>query len=97
MLRMMMIIVGLAFLVHPSGAQDIQATPIESDAVIYETITKQQVYALANFVRANGYRCDSVSAALPWVFSFGFTLRCNGYRHEYKITDKGGTWIVAVK
>lgn len=69
---------------------------IESDASIYEDITNRQLKALVGLIEAYGYRCDSVSAARPFLLSFGFTVYCNGYRYEYHIEDRGGTWTVTI-
>lgn len=51
---------------------------------------------LAQYVRAWGYRCDTVNAATPFMFSRGFNLYCNEYRYSYEIEDEGGRWIVTV-
>lgn len=51
---------------------------------------------LVDLVREFTYRCDSVSALRPFVFSAGYTLGCNRFRYSYSIVDKGGQWIVTV-
>ena len=75
------------------------ATPIEPNAVIDSGFTKtaQVIEELVGLVRANGYRCDSVSVARRMLMSSGFVLLCNSARYEYEIEDKGGRWRVTVK
>jgi len=55
--------------------------------------------AVQTLVKLNGYRCDSISAAIEYVFSSadGLTLTCNHYKYSYDITDRGGRWEVKVK
>lgn len=88
---------GAAFLLLISGA--VLATPVELNAVINEKLEGRTdiLEGMANLVRANGYRCDSISAARPMVFSRGFVLVCNGFAYEYQLEDKGGRWRVTVK
>ena len=52
---------------------------------------------LAHFVRASGYRCDSISAVRPLPTSNGFKLACNHSIYKYEIEDKGGSSIVTVE
>ena len=52
---------------------------------------------IKGYVRAFGYVCDTVDAVIPFVFSEGYTIRCNGYRYSYEAENKGGTFIVTVK
>jgi len=82
-----------------SPGQAAMSIPIEEKAVIDSTIRgKQEVIdELAVLVKANTYRCDSISAVRAWLFSRGFTLVCNRFSYEYEIADKGGHWIVTVK
>lgn len=74
-------------------------TPIERDAVINSKLRgeTQALEEMVRLVRANGYRCDSISAARPMMFSRGFVLVCNGFAYEFEIEDKGGRWRVTVK
>lgn len=44
---------------------------------------------MVRVVRANGYRCDSVTAYSPYVFSRGFELKCNHFDYTYDFEDKG--------
>lgn len=72
---------------------------IESDAQIFGAVKGRMdiVDALVKFVKAHGNTCDSVSAASDNMFSRGFTLKCNGFRYEYQILDKGGKWYLQVE
>lgn len=74
-------------------------SPVEEpDALIDDHMSDVVVESLVALVRLRGYRCDSVSAAVPSVFRAGkFTLNCNQFRYAYVIEDRGGHWIVRVK
>jgi hypothetical protein len=39
-------------------------------------------------VRADGYRCDSVSSYQPYLTSRGFELECNHFAYKYDFEDK---------
>ena len=52
---------------------------------------------LAHFVRASGYRCDSISALAPLPPSRGFKLVCNRFSYKYAIENKDGRSIVTVE
>lgn len=78
------------------AAPALAKTPREDGAIVTK-LSDDQVEALVTLTRAYGYRCDSISAAMPWAFSYGFTLRCNGYRYSYEIEDRGGTWVVTIE
>ena len=73
--------------------------PFESDAVISAEINNKSEFfnTLVSIVKANDYRCDTISSIAPFVFSAGYKFSCNQYRYEYDIADKGGRWIVTVK
>lgn len=77
----------------------VQATPVERDAVISDKLKGKSdvLEEIVRLVRGYGYKCDSISAARPMVFSRGFVLVCNGFAYEYEIEDKGGNWRVTVK
>jgi hypothetical protein len=72
--------------------------PVEQDAVIYDEMIGNSALLdeMVRLVLSNDYKCDSISAARPLIFSNGFELTCNRYRYEYDIHDKGGHWIVTV-
>ena len=74
-------------------------SPIEEpDAIIDDHMSDVVVESLVALVRLRGYRCDSVSGAVPSVFrAHRFTLNCDQFRYAYVIEDRGGHWIVRVK
>ncbi len=74
-----------------------QTTPVEPDAVMSDGVTRAQTDALAGLIRLNGYSCNSISAVVRFVFSYGFTVTCNSYRYTYEVEDRGGNWTVTVK
>ena len=88
----------LALAVVLMMAVSASAYTIEKGAQIYGAVEGRMdiVDSLVKFVKAHGYRCDSVSAASDNVFSKGFTLKCNNYNYTFKILDKGGKWSVTV-
>ena len=73
--------------------------PIELDAAIYSELNQDcdHMFEFAHYVRASGYRCDSISALQPLPPSSGFKLVCNRFAFKYKIEDKGGHWIVTME
>lgn len=83
------------------AVSSVNAAPLESDAVYNDDWSRSHAQTLSNeaskLIRANRYRCDSVSAINRWLFSAGFTVSCNGFRYQYDIEDKGGRWTVTLK
>jgi cell division septation protein DedD len=73
------------------------SVPIEQDAVIKPDSQQNSETAVefAHFVRASGYRCDSISALAPR--PGGFTLVCNRSTFRYAVKDKDGGWIVTIE
>ena len=75
------------------------SVPIEPEAVIRTDSSQNSEAAVefAHFVRASGYRCDSISALAPR--PGGFTLACNRstFRYAIKAKDKDGRWIVTME
>ena len=75
--------------------------PLEAGAYYTQDWTRKHAQILANessaIIRAQGYRCDSVSSIQRWVFSGGFDVVCNGFRYKYEIEDKGGRWTATLK
>ena len=75
------------------------SVPIEPGAVIRPNSPQNSETAaeFAHFVRASGYRCDSISALAPR--PGGFTLACNrsAFRYAIKDKDKDGRWIVTIE
>ena len=67
------------------------SAPIEPDAVIYAEL-KQDVglmSELTHFVRASGYRCDSISGLAPLAYGHGFKLVCP---LQLQIRDRRKRW-----
>jgi hypothetical protein len=73
--------------------------PIEPDAVIHRDLAQDfdLMSELAHFVRASGYRCDSISALQPLPPSRGFKLVCNRFSYKYAIDNKDGRSTVTVE
>lgn len=86
-----------------SGAVLAQSAPIESNAIISDTadFPREKLIGLiepaVGMIRGYGYRCDSISAIRPFVFSRGFTVVCNNFNYEYDLSDKGGNWVVELQ
>lgn len=70
---------------------------VEDDAVINEQISEGLLKELIVFTKSSGYKCDTVSSARPFVNDEGYNLKCNNYRYEYEIQDKGGNITITVK
>lgn len=68
---------------------------VEPEAVINSKIDEDILLQLILAVLVNGYKCDNVSSAIPYICGGGYTMQCNNY--EYEIEDKGGNIIVTVK
>jgi hypothetical protein len=75
------------------------SVPVEPGAVIYSELSQDfdLMSELAHFVRASGYRCDSISALQPLPPSRGFKLVCNRFNYRYAIENKDGRSIVTVE
>jgi hypothetical protein len=73
-------------------------TPIEPDAVIYPGAQQSvSLLELVHYVRASGFRCDSISALQPLPSSHGYRLVCNRFSFKYAIEDKDNRLTVAVE
>ena len=87
----------------PDQSQQLQerrasiSVPIEPGAVIKPDSPQSAETAVefAHFVRASGYRCDSISALTPR--SGGFILICNRSTFRYAIKEKDGRSVVTVE
>jgi len=75
------------------------SVPVEPDAVINAKLQQDAdlMSELAHFVRASGYRCDSISALHPGADAHGFALACNRSAYKYAIEGKDGRWSVTVE
>lgn len=83
----------------PERQRATRSVPIEPDAVIHPELAQDfdLMSELAHFVRASGYRCDSISALQPLPPSRGFRLVCNRFSYKYAIDNKDGRSIVTVE
>ncbi|WP_421833991.1 hypothetical protein ACT4YX_09545 [Acinetobacter baumannii] len=70
---------------------------VEKEAVINSKIDEDILSQLILAVLVNGYKCDTVSSAIPYIRGGGYTMQCNNYQYEYEIEDKGGNIVVTVK
>jgi len=70
---------------------------VEKEAVINSKIDEDILSQLILAVLVNGYKCDTVSSAIPYIRGGGYTMQCNNYQYEYEIEDKGGNIVVIVK
>src|SRR5665213_4613921 len=63
---------------------------LEPDAILYDDSPEsiKLIHQLVNLVRANDFRCDTVSAARPMILSRGYVLSCNQLAYSYDIADK---------
>jgi hypothetical protein len=80
---------------HKSTALSV---PVEPNAVMYAGL--QQDYdpsELAHYVRASGYRCDSISALQPLPSSHGVRLVCNHFDYKYQIEQNNGRSTVTLE
>lgn len=75
------------------------AVPVEPDATIDPKLQQDVDFTseLAHFVRASGYRCDSISALRRGSEPHRFTMACNRAAYKYAIEDKDGRWSVTVE
>ena len=70
---------------------------------VRDSLLKKSVIGnLVALVRSNGWRCDSVSAAMRDIplfnpSKFGFKLSCNKNMYEYQIRNRGGTWVACIE
>jgi hypothetical protein len=74
------------------------SVPVEPNAVIHAGL--QQGYdlsELAHYIRASGYRCDSISALQPLRSAPGVRLVCNHFDYKYAIEQKDGRSTVTVE
>lgn len=69
---------------------------VEKEAVINSKINEDILSQLILAVLVNGYKCDTVSSAIPYIRGGGYTMQCNNYQYEYEVEDKGGNIVVTV-
>ena len=74
----------------------------ESDAIIpseYRTDTAELAElggTLTRFIRAHGWRCDTISGLVPMTRRRGYFVKCNGFMYAYEVVDRGGNWTVTL-
>ena len=93
----------LIFLFIPFSAYS-QQIPIEPYAAIDDGFENRDgvIGDLVRIVRSNGWRCDSISAAMRKLplfnpSKFGFKLSCNNNMYEYEIRNRGGIWVACIE
>lgn len=92
------LIVAVATL-WPVSAAWSQSAPFEADAIIDHSSGinfPSLVEPAVGMIRASGWRCDSISAMLPFLIHRGFSVTCNHNRYTYNFEDKGGNWVVSL-
>lgn len=82
---------------QPEDKRASLTVPVEPDATLTPASPQSAEMAaeFAHFVRASGYRCDSISALAPR--GGGFTLACNKSAFRYAIKNRDGGWSVAIE
>lgn len=100
--RILSLFAVLLFLFIPVLSNSQQIT-IESNAVIDDGFEDRDgvIGDLVRLVRSNGWRCDSVSAAMRELplfdpSKFGFRLSCNQFRYKYQFRSRGGIWTACI-
>jgi hypothetical protein len=83
----------------PQEHRAARSVPIEPDALIHRELAQDfdLMYELAHFVRASGYRCDSISALQPFPPARGYKLVCNRFSYKYAIDNRDGRSIVTAE
>lgn len=95
-LILLSIIMALPLNVHAKNK--LKNIPIEKGAQINEEMRENSklLQSLARSVKHAGYRCDSISAAKPFVMTRGYTLNCNKSAYEYNIREHAGETIITI-
>jgi hypothetical protein len=74
-----------------------QSIPVEPDAIMSKNAPLAVIDPAVRIIRANGWRCDSVSSLVPFVMSRGFSIVCNHFSYKYELEDRGGNWVATLK
>jgi hypothetical protein len=84
---------------QPERQRPAALAPLEPDAVVYAELKENVdlMTELTHYVRASGYRCDSVSALAPLTYARGYKFVCNHFNYKYAIEEKDGRSIVTVQ
>lgn len=74
------------------------AATVEPGAIINDRYDSKALNVFATLIRANGWKCDSISSAIPFFWSDkGVTVSCNRDRYTYSLQDKGGRAVVTLE
>lgn len=74
-----------------------RAEMIDGTGIVDNNFTAVDLALYRAAVQAQGYRCDTVSSAVPFVFGGGLTFRYNRHAYSYDIENKGGRLVVTPK
>ena len=97
-MRFIKVFVFILACIATSIASSIEVEPdaVMSDFILEFRDTQGLLEELANKIRNQGWRCDSISAASEMFWSTGFVIICNNFRYTYEIRDRGGRWVVTL-
>lgn len=101
MKRIVFCLLVFLFIPIPSNSQQVTIEPYAAIDDGFEN--KEGVIGdLVRIVRSNGWRCDSVSAAMRKLAffnpsKFGFKLSCNNNMYKYEIRNRGGIWVACIE
>ena len=72
--------------------------PVEPDSRARDLValSLDVVDSAIQLIKANGYRCDTISAARAMSLTRGLIVVCNRYAYKYELKDRGGNWVVTV-
>lgn len=82
----------MAFMVGIAVLGENTSTQPPSLVKVSPEVAKEAMLA----IRLAGYRCDSIDAMNKMLTATGYSVKCNGFRHGYTITDEGGRMVVRV-
>ena len=69
---------------------------IEPNALIDSNFSRGAVEQGVQIIRLYGYTCNSVSSlSVGW--KGNVKIKCNNYKYEYEIVDRGGMWVVCIE
>ena len=102
-------VIGVVILTYVQSCFDTDTRPpsgplpsmFESDAIMpseYRTDTAELAKLggiLTRFIRAHGWRCDTISGLVPMSRRRGYSVWCNGL-YAYEVVDRGGNWTVTL-
>ena len=86
-------LIAAAFISTPALAQSV---PFEPNARMDKDLSRGLIDPAVSMIRARGWKCDSISALVPFLLSRGFSVTCNNSLYRYNFEDKGGNWEVSL-